>query len=111
MSAWDSKKTTVIHKFLHNRYAELNEAMKTCKMSMMKNNSVMRHSDIPLDKLVEIDPDVIGNGEFRIFSKQYKNKKTNISLFSEILQCHHNQRIVTILLELFAQIDPKKENR
>ncbi len=80
MSAWDSKKTTVIHKFLHNRYAELNEAMKTCKMSMMKNVSVMRHSDIPLDKLAEIDPDVIGNGEFSTFSKQYKSRKNGTDL-------------------------------
>lgn len=74
MSAWDSKKTKVIHKFLHDRYEELNEMVKSPMNGHPMKNSIFKISDIPLSKLVEIDPDVIGNGSFVAFSKQYRDR-------------------------------------
>ena len=72
----ESRIITNLFKKINSAQIRFNEAIKSNDNNSycLKTKSILKTSDISLSKLAEIDPDVIGNGSFRIFSKPINKK-------------------------------------
>lgn len=77
MSAWDSHKTTFLHKRINRNQIVFNELQKIVSPidNRKKGSSIIKTSDLSLEALMKIDPDVIGAGTFAIFSKPIRPKR------------------------------------
>ena len=76
-SNWDSRRITKLFKQISSSKSKYDEAIKSADNSYcLKPKSILKTSDLSLSQLAEIDPDVKGNGSFRIFSKSLIKKRT-----------------------------------